>query len=324
MMDRNSENELKKLKSELKLKDKEIKKYLEKIDILEENIMDIESNLAKASDNGNIGNIIILKNRVKHLERYTRKLKDKMGFFRLENIRLKKALEEGNKAFYDQLSLIKVVENNSSSTKLEDSNPEIKENPEFQSESYTYLDLKCPECEIQKKLKIPIKLIKPSMKEMMISIPQYLICEHSFKILIDKSLHIKKYLIENYESSQIKISNNNASNQALISIIQTLIDEIEILGVALLDLEWNIIIASVPYESISNLLKEIRLRKELQIQEIVKIYFELENQQKIFIEDIEIMGHNYILGLIFSQKVNFGIGTMLYRDIKEKLLKSLL
>jgi hypothetical protein len=50
------------------------------------------------------------------------------------------------------------------------------------------------------------------------------------------------------------------------------------------------------------------------------MYVELENQQKWFLENIEILGFKYILGLFFSQRVNFGMGTMLFKDVKDKLV----
>ena len=88
--------------------------------------------------------------------------------------------------------------------------------------------------------------------------------------------------------------------------IQTLVDDREILGIAIFDDDWNIIFALIPSESIFDLSKEIQIRKEQHIRNMNKVYLEMKNQHKIFLEVIQIFNLDYILLLNFSQKVNFG------------------
>ncbi len=324
MTEKNYKNEIEKLESELVLKRDEIKKYLDKIDYLEETIMEIEANLTEKNEEANLS---IIKSQLNHLEKYNRELKDKMGFLRLENVRLKQELENCKKGHYENISLIKIAETKSSSTKSENSmHSDLTEtNSEtVKEEFFNIVELKCPICEKQKILKIPINFVNPSLTLTTISIPKDIVCEHSFQILIDKSFKVRKIQIENFELNKIELSNNEHINSKLFSGIRTFIDDREILGVILLDDEWNTIFASFPSDSMLDLFKEIHFRKERQIRDIIKIYFEMKNQQKVFLEYIEILGLNHILVLIFSQKVNFGMGTMLFKDIKEKLQKSVI
>jgi len=79
------------LESELELKNKEISNNLDKIDYLEETIMEIEDSLSKKSSKSED---LLLKSKVKDLNRKNREMKDRMGFLRLENVRLKQELEK--------------------------------------------------------------------------------------------------------------------------------------------------------------------------------------------------------------------------------------
>jgi hypothetical protein len=321
MTERNFKNEIEKLKLEIQLKDTEIKEYLDKIETLEDTIMEIEVNISEKSDKVDT---LLLINQIKHLEKYNRELKDKMGFLRLKNIRLKKELEESKNGYYSKLSLIKIVESESNSAESQNSiknDSPMSKTQNFQKDSFNNIDLICPICKTQKTLKIPHNIINPSIYLTTINIPKELICEHSFQILIDKSFTVKKYQIENYELNKIELSNNKNFTAEILSKIRTFIDDREILGVAIFDDEWNVIFASIPSDSLFNLFNEINLRRETQIRDITKFYVELKNQQKYFLEFFEIGDISFILVLLFSQRVNFGMGTMLFKDVKDKLKK---
>jgi len=79
------------LESELELKKKEVSNHLDRIEYLEDTIMEIEETQSKKS---NKSGDPLLKFQIKELERKHRELKDKMGFLRLENVRLKRELEK--------------------------------------------------------------------------------------------------------------------------------------------------------------------------------------------------------------------------------------
>ena len=57
------------------------------------------------------------------------------------------------------------------------------------------------------------------------------------------------------------------------------------------------------------------------LHSIVKMFLELENHQKVCSEYIKINEDKFIIVLIFSEIVNFGIGNMLLRDIAKKIQK---
>jgi hypothetical protein len=282
--------------------------------------MELETNLSKKSDELNTS---ILTPQLKHLEKYNRELKDKMGFLRLENVRLKKEIDEFKKGYYDKLSLIQIVENKSNLAEPKNSrNHDLvkNKNQTFQEESFNHVELKCPMCETQKTLKIPSNIFNPSQKMTTINIPKELVCDHGFQILIDKDFTITRYQIVNYESNKIELSHNEYFTKEILLKIRNFIDDRDILGAIIFDDELNVIFASIPSDLYLNLFKEFHLRKERQIRDISKMYVELDNQQKWFLENIEILGFNYILGLFFSQRVNFGMGTMLFKDVKDKVV----
>jgi len=320
MTRQNFENELEKMKSEIELKDIEIKRCLTKIETLEDTILDMEFNLSEKSDQSDY---IILKNKVKHLENYNRELKDKMGFLRLENIKLKMKLEEKNKEFYDNLSLISVIDNDYHTKKFNQSeDSKIKRKiTRTTIGSFEILELKCPICETHKKIKIPLNIIKPSSKMITINIPENSICEHTFQVVIDQSFKVKKYQIGSFESNIIEYADSKYIPVEVISQIRTFIDDIDVLGIVIFDEEWNVLFASMPSESVFDLFKEINLRKKQKDRLITKLYIETKNENKIFIENIDILHYNLIL--LFSPKINYGMGKMLFKDIKEKLGKCL-
>lgn len=320
MSERNFKNENEKLILEIQLKDKEIESSLEKIEYLEDLIMELETNLSKKSDELNTTSLTA---QLKHLEKYTRELKDKMGFLRLENIRLKKEIDEFKNGYDKKLSLIQIVEKESNLTELKISlnhNLNKNKNQTFQEELFNHVELKCPICETQKTVKIPSNIFNPSQKMTSISIPKKLVCAHGFQILIDKDFTINRYQVVNYESNKIELSHKEYFTPDILLKIRNFIDDREILGAIIFDDELNVIFASIPSDLYLNLFKEFHLRKERQLRDISKMYVELENQQKWFLEKIEILGFKYILGLFFSQRVNFGMGTMLFKDVKDKLV----
>ena len=102
-------NEIKQLKSELELKNKEISNYRDRIDYLEDSIMEIEENLSKKSTKSVDA---LLKFQMKELEIKYRDLKNNMGFLRKENAKLKIEIDKIKKKTNNSSS-IKIVTRNS-------------------------------------------------------------------------------------------------------------------------------------------------------------------------------------------------------------------
>ena len=82
---------IKELESELELKKKEVSNHLDRIEYLEDTIMEIEETLSKKS---NKSGDPLLKFQIKELERKNREIKDRMGYIRLENVKLRRELEK--------------------------------------------------------------------------------------------------------------------------------------------------------------------------------------------------------------------------------------
>jgi hypothetical protein len=199
------------------------------------------------------------------------------------------------------------------------------------------VQIKCPKCETRKYLKIPVKIVSQTQNLTTISIPQGVVCEHSFQILIDKTFTVKRYHIVDYEFHRLeyyKISNSNnlleddddlthfvsfPFYKDIITTFRDSIDDIEILGTAIFSDKGKVIYASIPSTLLFNIIKEFEFRRKTQLQDIAKMYVEVENHQKIFIEYIKILNMKIIFVLIFSKRVNFGMGTMIFKDLKKKV-----
>ena len=107
-------NEIKQLKSELELKNKEITNYCDRIEYLEDSIMEIEENLSKKSKKSQDA---LLKFQMNELEIKYRDLKNNMGFLRKENAKLKIEIDKIKKKTNNSSS-IKIVTRNSLSNEV--------------------------------------------------------------------------------------------------------------------------------------------------------------------------------------------------------------
>ena len=102
-------------------------------------------------------------------------------------------------------------------------------------------------------------------------------------------------------------------------MLRSVVDDREILGVAVFTKEGKVIYNLVPIDMLFNIIKEYEYRMEKQVQAIAKMYLVLKNRQKIFSDYIKIQNIEYNLVLVLSASVNFGMGTMLFNDIKNKI-----
>ncbi len=96
------------LESQLEVKNKEISNYLNRIEYLEDTIMEIENDSSKGTKKSEIP---LLKFQKEELERKYRELKDKMGYIRAENVKLKIELEKQRKSNPNSTSIQIVTQN---------------------------------------------------------------------------------------------------------------------------------------------------------------------------------------------------------------------
>jgi len=329
-------DEIRQLKSELRLKNKEINEYLDKIEYLENMIMEIEASLSEKSDKVDVP---LLNIHIKDLERKNRKLKQKLSLLRLKNIKLNQKLEKIKRGYLSTYSLIHVVEDKETSNESEiPANNKIEEDNISAEELFKYIQIACPKCEIVKNLKIPTKILNKSQNITTIKIPKGLICEHSFQVFIDQFFKIRRYKVVDFEFQNIEYNKDVDIEDVqqkkddltyftslpfykeIIKFINDSIDERDILGAAIFRINGVVIYASIPSNILINIIKEFEVRKENILQDMIKMFIELKNHQKFFSEYIKILNDEIIIGLIFSERVNFGMGIMIFEDLKKKII----
>jgi len=332
MPENNIKDIVDKLKDKIQMQNKEISDYLDKIESLEDTIMEFEDLLLKKKDQADAS---VLKIRLKYLESENRELKNKLSLSKLENVKLKQELEKVKKEQLIDSSLIQVVDDKPythvKSSLTGESN--IVEDEISQNEQFKDIQIKCPECGTSKKMKIPAKIINQGNLITTISIPRGMFCEHKFQVFFDKYLTVKRYQVvdfdfphlEYYESKIVQNKENLTKfiplnfSQGLINLLRNNVDDREILGAAIFTQKGNIIYASIPSDILFNIIREFEVRKEKQLQDIAKMFLELKNHQKICSENIKFQNKEYILVFIFSETVNFGMGSMIFRNIKKKI-----
>ncbi|MFX0073907.1 MAG: hypothetical protein ACFE96_00585 [Candidatus Hermodarchaeota archaeon] len=332
MPEKKLETQVKELEAKLHSQDSEIQEYLDKIESLEDLIMELEDSILKQSDDIDAS---ILKIRVKDLENENRELKNKLSVSKLENIKLKRDIEKVKKGQLDNISLIKVEDEvpDSESEAFLDRQEIFEESEPSEKAEFRYLTLTCPECETKKKLSIPIKFINQGHQISTISVPKGKVCEHKFQVFFDKSLTVNRYQVIDYNFPHLEYFESRFSDdprdsaqftplpfiQNIVTLLRNIVDDREILGTAVFTNKGKVIYASVPSDILINIIKEFEVRREKQLQDIDKMFLELKNHQKVCSEYIEVQNKEFILVLIFSKKVNFGLGSMLFRNIKKKI-----
>jgi hypothetical protein len=320
------------LETKISSQNKEINEYLDKIEYLEDMIMELEESFLKKSDKADAS---FLKVQLKDLEVENRDLKNKLSIVKLENVKLKQKLENVKKDKSINASLIQIVESSPISELEPSSRKDMKEKKAEipQKDAFKYMKIKCPECEKEKNLKIPIEIINQGHKITTLSVPKGIVCEHKFQVFFDKSFNVKRYQLLDYDiphleysKSQIVEDSENITQvttlpffQEIITLLRSSTDNREILGAALFNNKGKVIYASVPSDMLFNIIKEFKARKEKQLQDISKMSLELKNRQKIYSEDIEVKNIEFTLVLILSKNVNFGMANMIFRNFKKKI-----
>lgn len=199
--------------------------------------------------------------------------------------------------------------------------------------------LVCPECKTQKKLNIPLKIINQSEHITTVSIPTGLICTHHFQAFIDKNCQIRGYQLGDFEFSKIEYIESREFEgdkeefddiseftslpffQDIITVLRRSVDDREIIGCAIFTSNGKVIYSSIPHNTLLDTIKEFEVRNEKKLHSVIKMLLELKNHQKVCSEYIEVHSKEFILILLFSDVVNFAIGTMFLKKIVNKIKK---
>jgi hypothetical protein len=215
----------------------------------------------------------------------------------------------------------------------------IEERELGQIDLYKKVLLVCPECKTQKKLEIPIKIINQSENITTVSIPTGLICEHHFQAFVDKDCNVRGYQLGDFEFTKIEYIESRGYKgikekaddiseftsleffQDIIDLLRRSVDDIEILGCAIFTSGGKVIYSSIPHNTLLNTIKEFEIRNEKKLDSISKMLLELRNQQKVCSEYINIHNKEFIIVILFSEIVNFAIGSMYLKKIVNKILK---
>jgi hypothetical protein len=197
----------------------------------------------------------------------------------------------------------------------------------------------CPECKTQKKLNIPLKIINQSEHITTVSIPTGLICKHHFQAFVDKDCNIRGYQLGDFEFSKIEYIESREFDgpkeevddiseftslpffNEIINVLRDSVDDIEIIGCAIFTSTGKVIYSSIPHSTLLDTIKEFEVRNEKKLHSVTKMLLELRNQQKVCSEYIKVFDKEFILVILFSDMVNFAIGTMFLKKIVNKIKK---
>ncbi len=214
----------------------------------------------------------------------------------------------------------------------------IKDQNLGQVDSFKKVLLICPECKTKKKLNIPLKIISQSEHITTVSIPTGLICDHHFQAFVDKDCHVRGYQLGDFEFTKIeyiessdyegiKEKDDDISEftsleffQEILNLLRRSVDDREILGCAIFTSNGKVIYSSIPHNTLLDTIKEFEVRNEKKLHSITKMLLELRNQQKVCSEYIKILNKEFIIVILFSEIVNFAIGSMYLKEIVNKIM----
>lgn len=196
--------------------------------------------------------------------------------------------------------------------------------------------LRCPECQTQRHLKVPSKIIDQSQNVITISIPSGMMCEHHFQAFVDQNFSVRGYQVvdfefpkvEYFESRRVEGEEEDVNNllslplfQKIINILRDCVNEKEILGTAIFTVEGAILYTSISQDTLLNTIREFEVRDEKKLHSISRMFLELRNHQKVCAEYIKINKKEFILVLIFSRFVNFGLGNLRLKNITQEIME---
>ena len=195
----------------------------------------------------------------------------------------------------------------------------------------------CPKCKSEDTLKVPQKIINETKQLTTVSIPADLICEHSFQAFIDKNLIVRGYQQVDFEFSNIEFYESSSKNlegsqsedddslsslplfQDIIQLLRKSVDDKDILGSALLKIDGKVLYSSLTHNTLINTIREFEVRNQKKLISVKKMILELENNEKVCLEYIEILGFKFILVLIVSSNVKLGMGNFFLRTLANEI-----
>ncbi|MFW9988633.1 MAG: hypothetical protein ACFFC3_08255 [Candidatus Odinarchaeota archaeon] len=191
--------------------------------------------------------------------------------------------------------------------------------------------IRCPQCSINKNLKIPKKVIDQSKQLTTISIPSKLCCEHSFQAFVDKNFKVRGYQTVDFEFSNMEFyeSSDNTYDtedftstpifQNIIKLLRECVDDKEIIGSGIFTIEGKVLYSSLPQTTLFNTIREFEVRNKKNLISVKKMYLELENNEKFISNIIAFNGKKFNLVLMFAFQVKFGMGNLHMRDLLKKI-----
>lgn len=205
--------------------------------------------------------------------------------------------------------------------------------------------MECPLCYKKKKLKIPLKIINQSKQLTTVSVPKGLVCYHNFQAFIDKNFIVRGYQKIDFELSKMEFYEGGLNSiitelekeqeveeeivnlsslpvfQDIIYLLRNYVNNEEILGSALFTLEGKVLYSSLPLSTLHNTIREFEVRSEKNLIQVEKFFLVLVNKQKIFSHFIDIGGFSLIITLIFSNRIQLGMGDLHLRELKKQIQK---
>ncbi|MHA2005780.1 MAG: hypothetical protein ACXABO_02010 [Promethearchaeota archaeon] len=201
------------------------------------------------------------------------------------------------------------------------------------------IQIVCPRCKANKKLKIPAKVINQSKQLTTISIPSGLCCDHSFQAFVDKNFIVRGYQNVDFEFSKMEFFESSRSGleekgalengiedlaslpifQNILQLLRDCVDDKEVLGSGIFTIEGKVLYSSLPQNTLFNTIREFEVRSEKNLVSVKKMYLELENSEKFISKFMELNGTKINLVLMFSFRVKFGMGNLHLRDLLRKI-----
>jgi hypothetical protein len=204
----------------------------------------------------------------------------------------------------------------------------------LEKEIYQEILIVCPTCKTKKELRIPTKVINQAKQLTTVSIPSGAVCNHGFQAFIDKNFSIRGYQTVDFDFSHMEYfeyfdSDTTTSDdlctlplfQEIIALLRSYVDDKEILGSGMFTVDGHILYSSLPSNTLFSIIKEFEVRSEKKLSSVKKMYFELENNQKICANYIEIQDIKFALVLFFSRVVKLGMGNLYLNDLVKKIRK---
>lgn len=196
------------------------------------------------------------------------------------------------------------------------------------------IEIICPTCSTKKYIKIPSKIDAKGKGIYTISIPVGIICDHSFQVYLDKHQWIRGYQKVDLEIRNIEFFESPGEGeedkpdirsdisrlfQKLMGQLRLVVNDKEILGAGLFTRDGRVIYSSIPQSALFNTVRELEMRTQTNMPEILKMMIELKNHQKVYAEFIELKEEKFILILYYSELVNFTLGSQIMKEFSTRV-----